>query len=497
MKKFTILSLMLCFTLCVMAQKMDQARYNMVKNLTAVQIDKNAAHKAPRKADVVTPPSDLVTQEYTLSGLDFESEEEFELVVNIGIDGNNIYIQGIAADYYLPEAWVAGTINDNTIILPKNQFLGNALDNEQYPVYFTALADDIDDATLTINEDRTITTTDWIILNSKPAETDDDISYYAVMLDIVFTPLLKTALPTDVTVEPGSTTAAVTWTQPDEAGEWALRYRPYFDVDPADYMTTWDFETAEQFNEWTIVDADGDGNNWAYNNSATGGLGLKANSGTGVVFSQSYVNGSGALTPDNWLISPVVELGGKLKFFACGQDKTYFQDTFTVYALEGEDYTSVDEFTAISELVTPTNAMTEYEYDLSAFSGNGRIAIRHHNVSDMFYLNIDDVTIINADYPITDWTLVEGLTEPAYLIEGLTEETDYEVQVMAIDDELGESEWTESTIFTTTLAETGITEVKSEAAKSDVWYNLQGMKLNGMPTEAGIYINAGKKVVIK
>ena len=77
----------------------------------------------------------------------------------------------------------------------------------------------------------------------------------------------------------------------------------------------------------------------------------------------------------NWLISPVVELGGKLKFFACGQDKTYFQDTFTVYALEGEDYTSVDEFTAISELVTPTNAMTEYEYDLSAFSGNGRIAI--------------------------------------------------------------------------------------------------------------------------
>ena len=67
---------------------------------------------------------------------------------------------------------------------------------------------------------------------------------------------------------------------------------------------------------------------------------------------------------------------------------------------------------------------------------------------------------------------------------------------MAIDEELGESEWTESTIFTT-IAETGITEVKSEAAKSDVWYNLQGMKLNGMPTEAGIYINAGKKVVIK
>ena len=34
--------------------------------------------------------------------------------------------------------------------------------------------------------------------------------------------------------------------------------------------------------------------------------------------------------------------------------------------------------------------------------------------------------------------------------------------------------------------------------KSDnTWYNIQGMKLNGVPTAAGIYINNGKKVVIK
>ena len=31
----------------------------------------------------------------------------------------------------------------------------------------------------------------------------------------------------------------------------------------------------------------------------------------------------------------------------------------------------------------------------------------------------------------------------------------------------------------------------------DGWYTLNGVKLQGMPTEKGIYINNGKKVVIK
>ncbi|MBO7609559.1 MAG: DUF2436 domain-containing protein [Muribaculaceae bacterium] len=43
---------------------------------------------------------------------------------------------------------------------------------------------------------------------------------------------------------------------------------------------------------------------------------------------------------------------------------------------------------------------------------------------------------------------------------------------------------------------TAIRDLNTE--KSDnTWYNIQGMKLNGVPTAAGIYINGGKKVVIK
>ena len=38
---------------------------------------------------------------------------------------------------------------------------------------------------------------------------------------------------------------------------------------------------------------------------------------------------------------------------------------------------------------------------------------------------------------------------------------------------------------------------KSSNGKSDEWYDLQGRKLEGKPTQKGIYINNGKKVVVK
>ena len=32
---------------------------------------------------------------------------------------------------------------------------------------------------------------------------------------------------------------------------------------------------------------------------------------------------------------------------------------------------------------------------------------------------------------------------------------------------------------------------------SDTWYTLEGVQLNGKPTRKGIYVNNGKKVIIK
>lgn len=44
---------------------------------------------------------------------------------------------------------------------------------------------------------------------------------------------------------------------------------------------------------------------------------------------------------------------------------------------------------------------------------------------------------------------------------------------------------------------TSLREVNRERVKSEVWYALDGRKLNGRPTKKGLYINGGRKVVIK
>ena len=47
--------------------------------------------------------------------------------------------------------------------------------------------------------------------------------------------------------------------------------------------------------------------------------------------------------------------------------------------------------------------------------------------------------------------------------------------------------------------ETGITTTNctNNTNSDDAWYSLDGRKLNGKPTKPGLYINNGRKVVIK
>jgi hypothetical protein len=44
---------------------------------------------------------------------------------------------------------------------------------------------------------------------------------------------------------------------------------------------------------------------------------------------------------------------------------------------------------------------------------------------------------------------------------------------------------------------TGIDAIDADKARSNEWYNLNGQKLNGKPSTPGIYINGGKKVIVR
>jgi hypothetical protein len=185
-----------------------------------------------------------------------------------------------------------------------------------------------------------------------------------------------------------------------------------------------------------IYDADGDGYNWYWNEE------------NGYLYSQSYYWGD-VLYPDNWLISPEVELNGELSFWA-GQASSSYPDNFAVYVCIGDvDIDAAEPGIKISDDLAPTE-WTEYKFDLSEYAGaKGHFIIRHYNCSDMYQLLIDDVKLnIPGDEP-NEWINVEGIEGTEYTIEGLTPETTYEVQVQAVGEDRRVSNWTESTLFTT------------------------------------------------
>ncbi len=149
----------------------------------------------------------------------------------------------------------------------------------------------------------------------------------------------------------------------------------------------WDFETEDQASDWVVLDEDGDGFNW----ELISGEGLTTHSGEYVMSSASYDNPTyTALYPDNWLVSPWLPLHGKFGFYACGQDPSYAAEVFGVYI-----YTSANsEWVQLGEDITVTGVMKAYAFDLSEYEGlEGSLAIVHHNVTDMFRLNVDDITI--------------------------------------------------------------------------------------------------------
>ncbi|MBO7116304.1 MAG: choice-of-anchor J domain-containing protein [Prevotella sp.] len=205
-------------------------------------------------------------------------------------------------------------------------------------------------------------------------------------------------------------------------------------LDPTEYniehgQVTFENGTMDSF---TTIDADDDGNTWYR-------LGMAGHySGAGVT-SASYAGGS-VLTPDNYLVSPKVALGGKITFYAAAQDQAWPGEVFNV-AVSTTGNTSAADFTNIWEADKTMTAggWFKYEADLSKYAGQeGYVAIRHYNCTDMFRLNVDDITITDA---------------------------------------------------------TGIKIVKMGKDGKAIWYNLNGTRVD-KPTK-GVFIQDGKKVVVK
>ena len=280
-----------------------------------------------------------------------------------------------------------------------------------------------------------------------------------------------------------------------QAMDWSVRPASHVLRDGASLF--WDFETQAQADEWTMWDNDGDGYGWQYFNMTGVETGrMTPYSGEGLMASASYDNDLQiALYPDNWLISPVVTLNKTLSFYAAGQDAGYAAEKFSVYVCVGQP-TGVNDFVQVGVERTATGSYTKYQYDLSEYAGQEScIAIRHYNVTDMFRLNIDNVTVTTGGAPEAEWIYVNGIEDLSYTITGLEKSTTYEVQVQATDGQQV-SDWTPSYIFTTGDG-SGVEEVKAQVNGDNNYYNLMGQKMNANNLPAGIYIHNGRKVIVK
>ena len=167
---------------------------------------------------------------------------------------------------------------------------------------------------------------------------------------------------------------------------------------------------------WSSIDVDGDGNGWVssanpgiYHNSGVNLSGTGHNASEAYVISGSYANQTGqALTPNNYLVSPTKAEYTGISFWACAQDANYAAEHFGVAVATGNsasDFVMVQEWTmtakgegAMSEgrggQTRAQGAWHEYIVDLSAYAGQEIwVAIRHFNCTDMFILNVDDITL--------------------------------------------------------------------------------------------------------
>lgn len=182
----------------------------------------------------------------------------------------------------------------------------------------------------------------------------------------------------------------------------------------------------------TFIDADGDGHNWEIKTSNY----FSVHSGNCVAASASFdVEASQPLIPDNWMILPAIVIPSdaanfELTWYAKGQDGNWGAEHYSVYVSTTGN--SLDDFVEpVFSTTTSGNWVEDWEADtvsLDDYLGDTvYIAFRHHDCTNMFYLNIDDIKVDGIIFPEVT---VEGpaevrLGEPAVFTAVCTAQADF------------------------------------------------------------------------
>ena len=222
---------------------------------------------------------------------------------------------------------------------------------------------------------------------------------------------------------------------------WAQWSGAFTGVDEFHY----DFENGNM-DDWTLIDADGDGLDWKLGMDG-GNPSIAGHNSTCCVYSESYVPEIGGIYPDNYLVSKRVGIGenSKFSFYVCAQDEWFDTEHYGV-AVSTLGNTNPADFTTIweetlhfkSESRSPDGPKGSRmqgrwwykEVDLSAYAGQQvYIAIRHFNCYDVFCVDVDDIRLSadgNTKSPTCYKLLLDGV------FAGETTSTCYQLDISSL-----------------------------------------------------------------
>lgn len=306
----------------------------------------------------LTPPAGLETEEWIVTKQAYKSTST---KANVGIDGSNIYIQGLFS--YLPDAWIKGTISGTTATFEGAQFIGSI---GSYDLYVfggdPANASLLPSFTMTYDEEnKSLELDETNIIDVNVGTTELSLFDYIMSLTI-YAP------------------------------------KPVSKVDELPYANS--FNTTDEQQQFTIIDANGDGSTWAFYD---GMVRYKYN---------STYNG------DDWLVSPAIKLvAGKKYHFSIGAraHSATYPERFEVKAATEN---TAEALAAGTQVVPATDVTTvgfvTYENNEFTVAESGYYHIGVHAISDAdkYYLYVDDFVLEAA--PITAPYVADFTTEAPF-----------------------------------------------------------------------------------
>lgn len=154
---------------------------------------------------------------------------------------------------------------------------------------------------------------------------------------------------------------------------------------------------------WSMIDNDGDGNNWGLQLVLQDGetwQDVEGYDSDHSVVSASYRNDVGALTPDNWLITPALQLPAdidyNLTYWVGAVDANYYDDHYEVM-ISTTTGTDITNFTSVFEETLSTNLWQQRVISLAAYAGQTiYIAFVHNESEDIYIMKIDDISVTAA-----------------------------------------------------------------------------------------------------